>query len=117
MTEVIIIVSVFAAIILFFMYASKSGAKLLKQRDERLSRAQKGRAKIIGCSPVGMSGTGSGGRYQAYKFTIEAGNGFQTPYKTEVVWEVYPMGVPKVQEGMEVDVKIDADDPNILCIL
>lgn len=24
------------------------------------------------------------------------------------------MGVPKVQEGMEVDVKIDADDPNIV---
>lgn len=61
MTEVIIIVSVFAAIAVFFMYASKSGAKLLKQRDEKLSRAQKGRAKIIGCSPVGMSGTGSGG--------------------------------------------------------
>jgi hypothetical protein len=114
MTEVIIIISVFAAIIIFFMFASKSGAKLIKEREEKLSRAGKGKAKILGSIPMGLRGTGSGGQYQAYKFTLEAGNGFQIPYKTEVVWEVYPMGAPKVQDGMEVDVKIDADDPNIV---
>jgi hypothetical protein len=64
MIEVIIAVSVVALIVGFFLYASKSGAKLLKEREERMSRSSRGRAKILSGSPAGISGTGSGGRYQ-----------------------------------------------------
>jgi hypothetical protein len=114
MWEVIIIVGVFAAIILFFMYASKSGAKLLKVREERMARAERGRAKIIGFGAAGISGTGSGGRYQGYKFTLEVSSEYKAPYRATVIWEVYPMGAPKVQEGMDVEVKIDTEDPEII---
>lgn len=112
--EILIPIGVVLAIIAFFMYASKSGAKLLKQRDERIARASRGKAKILGSSTVGLRGTGSGGHYQAYKFTMEVSDGFSEPYQAQCVWEVYPMAVPKVQEGMEVNVKIDADDRNIV---
>jgi hypothetical protein len=114
MIEVIIAVSVVALIVGFFLYASKSGAKLLKEREERMSRSSRGRAKILSGSPAGISGTGSGGRYQGYNFKLEVNDGYQSPYKTEVIWEVYPMGTPKVQTGMEIDVRIDSEDKMIV---
>jgi hypothetical protein len=114
MIELIIIFGVVAVIVLFFIFTSKSGAKMLKEREEKMGRASKGKAKILGSVPVGMSGTGHGGRYQAYKFTLEVGDAYMEPYKTKVIWEVYPMGAPKVQDGMEINVKIDADDKNIV---
>jgi hypothetical protein len=114
MIELIIIFSVVAAIVLFFLFTSKSGAKMMKGREEKLARAEKAAAKILGSSPVGLSGTGHGGHYQAYKFTLEVSNQYKSAYKAESVWEVYPMGAPKVQPGMEINVKIDADDNNII---
>ncbi len=108
--EIIIILAVVAAIVLFFMYASKSGAKMLAEREAKIARSEKAKAKIIGSHPVGISGTGTGGRYQGYEFTLEISNGYKEPYRAKCVWEVYPMGAPKVQEGMEVNVKVDIED-------
>jgi hypothetical protein len=112
--DILIPIAVILAIIVFFVYASKSGAKLLKEREEKIARGEKGVAKIIEFDAAGISGTGTGGHYQGYKFTLEVSIDFKAPYRTKVVWEVYPMGTPKVQEGKEVDVKIDAVDPNIV---
>ena len=112
--QVLIPIAVLLAIVIFFMWASNSGGKLMKEREEKLKRAEKGRAKILGFGTVGLRETGDGGHYQAYNFTLEVSSEYKSSYKTETVWEVFPMGVPKVQEGMEVDVKIDADDPMIV---
>lgn len=112
--EVLIILGVVVAIVIFFMYASKSGAKMLAEREARLAKAENGKAKIIGSSPVGLSGTGNGGRYQAYEFALEVSNAYKEAYRTNSIWEVYPMGAPKVQEGMEVDVKIDSENDNTI---
>ncbi len=114
MIEVLIVIGVFAAIIGFFIYASKSGAKMLAERDARIARAEKGKAVIIGAHAAGIRGTGSGGQYQGYEFTLEVSNSYKEPYRAKCVWEVYPMGAPKVQEGMEVNVKIDAEDDQII---
>lgn len=112
--EILIPIAIVLVFVLFFVYASKSGAKLLKEREEKLNRAEKGKAKILGFSTVGLRGTGSGGYYQGYNFTLEISSEFKSAYITEAIWEVYPMGSPKVQEGMEVNVKIDTDDPMII---
>ena len=112
--EIIIAIAAVALIIGFFMYASKSGAKMLKEREERFSRSTRGRAKILSNSPAGIAGTGSGGRYQGYKFILEVSDGYQAPYQAEVIWEVYTMGAPKVQTGMELDVRIDSEDKMIV---
>jgi hypothetical protein len=114
MIEVLIIVGVFAAIIGFFMYASKSGAKMLAEREARIAKAEKAKAKIIGSHAAGIRGTGSGGQYQGYEFTLEVSNSYKEPYRAKCVWEVYPMGAPKVQQGMEVNVKIDTEDDQII---
>ena len=114
MIEVLIIVGVFAAIIVFFMYASKSGAKMLAEREARIARAEKGKAIVIGSHAAGIRGTGNGGHYQGYEMTLEVSNAYKEPYRAKCVWEVYPMGAPKVQNGMEVNVKIDAEDDQII---
>jgi hypothetical protein len=35
-------------------------------------------------------------------------------YETSAVWEVSPANIPQVQEGRQVAVKIDADNPKII---
>lgn len=112
--EILIPVAVVLVIIAFFMYASKSGAKLLKEREERIAKAEKAKAIVIGSHTAGIRGTGSGGHYQGYEMTLEVSNSFKAPYRAKCVWEVYPMGAPKVQNGMEVNVKIDAEDDQVI---
>lgn len=114
MIEVLIIVGVFAAIIGFFMYTSKSGAKMLAERDARIAKAEKAKAIVIGSHAAGIRGTGNGGHYQGYEFTLQVSNSYKEAYRAKCVWEVYPMGAPKVQQGMEVNVKIDAEDEQII---
>ena len=112
--DVIIPIAVVLAIIIFFVYASKSGAKMIKERQEKINRAEDAKAKIISCTTGGVRGTGTHGQYQSYTFQLEVWNTYKASYRAETVWEVYNMGEPKVQEGMEVNVKIDADDPSVI---
>lgn len=112
--EIVIILAVVAAIIFFFIYASKSGAKMLAEREAKIARAEKAKAVVIGSHAAGIRGTGSGGQYQGYEMTLEVSNSYKKPYRAVCVWEVYPMGAPKVQNGMEVNVKIDAEDDQII---
>lgn len=112
--EILIPIVVVLAIIAFFMYASKSGAKLLKERENRMARAEKAKAIVIGSHTAGIRGTGTGGYYQGYEMTLEVSNEFKAPYRAKCVWEVYSMGAPKVQNGMEVNVKIDAEDDQVI---
>ncbi|KXK46293.1 MAG: hypothetical protein UZ05_CHB002002399 [Chlorobi bacterium OLB5] len=114
MIEVLIILGIVAAIVIFFMYASKSGAKMLAEREAKIARAEKAKAIVIGSHAAGIRGTGSGGQYQGYEMTLEVSNSYKEPYRAVCVWEVYPMGAPKVQNGMEVNVKIDAEDDQII---
>ncbi|MGB4774707.1 MAG: hypothetical protein WBP45_06030 [Daejeonella sp.] len=87
---------------------------MLFKRQEALARAKKGRAKILELTLLPLRGTGIHGYYQAYTFTLEVNNGSDTPYKTQSTWEVYPIGTPNAQQNLEIDVKIDADDPNTI---
>jgi len=112
--EILIPIAVVIVVVLFFMYASKSGAKLLAEREARIAKAEKGKAIVIGSHPAGIRGTGNGGHYQGYEMTLEVSNAFKAQYRAKCVWEVYPMGAPKVQNGMEVNVKIDADDDQVI---
>ena len=115
MLEILIPIAIVAIILFTFLgYASRSGGKMIKERQNKISRSESGKAKILGFSILGLRGTGSGGYYQAYKFTLEVSNNFKAPYKTTAFWEVYPMAVPALQEGKEVNVRIDADNQNII---
>ena len=92
----------------------KSGAKVQKEREDRINRAEAGRAKVLSFQMVGLRGTGKYGEYQANRFTIEVSSAYKAPYQATVVWNVYTMGAPKVQEGSELDVKIDFEDPQVV---
>lgn len=114
MIEIIIILVVVGIIGGFYFWGVKGGAKIKAERSARLAKAENGTAKIISSEPAGLSGTGPGGQYQAYEFTMEVSNPYKSPYNARSIWEVYPMGAPKVQQGMEIDVKIDAEDKDII---
>lgn len=114
MLEIIIIVGVVGIIVGFYFWGVKGGEKLKAERTRRLENAENGTAKIISSVPVGLSGTGRGGEYQAYEFTMEVSSPYKAVYTAKSIWEVYPMGAPKVQEGMEVNVKIDSEDKDII---
>jgi len=45
---------------------------------------------------------------------LEVSNPYKSAYTTNSIWEIYPMGAPKVQQGMEINVKIDAEDKDII---
>lgn len=114
MLEIIIILAVVGIIAGFYFWGVKGGEKMKAERARRLSSAERGKAKIISSSPVGLTGTGRGGEYQALEFTLEVSSQYKAAYTAKSIWEVYPMGAPKVQKGMEIDVKIDAEDNNII---
>ena len=114
MLEIIIIVGVVGIIVGFYFWGVKGGEKMKAERNRRLANAENGRAKIIDSSPVGLTGTGPFGEYQALEFTLEVSNQYKAAYTAKSIWEVYPMGAPKVQAGMTIDVKIDAEDNNII---
>jgi hypothetical protein len=114
MIELIIIVGIVVIIVGFYFWGVKGGEKMKAERTRRLASAENGTAKIISSEPAGLSGTGKGGQYQAYEFTLEVSNPYKSPYITRSIWEVYPMGAPKVQQGMEISVKIDAEDNDII---
>ena len=114
MAETIIIIAVILAVIFFFAYASKSGGKMMQEREDKINKAGAGRAKVLSFQMVGLRGTGKYGEYQANRFTLEVSSQYKAPYQTSCTWNVYTMGAPKVQEGCELDVKIDIDDPNVV---
>ncbi len=112
--EFIIIGVVVFGIIGFIVWASISGGKLMKQREQKLSRSEPGKAKILSFRTVGLRGQGKYGEFQAYIFSLEVSSAYKAAYNTETAWNVYQMGAPRVQAGNEVNVKIDAEDPSVV---
>ena len=112
--DIFIPIGIVLAVVIFFVWALKSGGKLIKEREEKISRAQAGKAKILGYKILGFMGRGAQGQFHANKFDLEVSSAFKAAYKTETVWNVYEMAIPTVQIGKEVDVKIDTDDPQVV---
>ena len=79
--EIIIPIAVVVVIVIFFIYASKGGAKLLAEREARMAKAEKGKAVVIGSHTASIRGTGNGGHYQGYGFTLEVSNAYKEPYR------------------------------------
>lgn len=112
--SVLVGVAVIGGIVLFFMYAARSGEKILAERAEKLKRAKRAQAKILSYSEGNTRGTGSYGRYQGVYFRLEVTLPDRKVYEAKTYWEVYQMAVPQLQVGNIVNVKIDADDPQII---
>ncbi len=112
--DIFIPIGIVLAVVIFFVWATKSGGKLIKEREEKISRAEAGKAKILGYKTVGFMGRGAQGQFHANRFDLEVSNAYKSPYKAVAMWNVYEMAIPTVQIGKEVDVKIDADDPQII---
>lgn len=114
MLEIIIIASIVGIIAAFYFLGTKGGGKLLAERNARIEKAESGIAKIISSAPAGLTSTWKGYEYQVYEFNMEVSNKYKAAYNAKSVWELYPKGGPKVHPGMEINIKIDADDDRII---
>ncbi len=114
METLIIVLVAFALLALFVIWTEKRSTKSTKDHEMKINRAESGKAKVLDYSYTNFRGRGQRGHFQAYKFNLEVSTAFKAPYKAEAVWNVYDMGAPNVQEGKEVDVKIDADNPAVI---
>lgn len=82
-------------------------SKWAKQNRLNQASAKPARAKIVSVSQ-GLQG---GDVSKMIFFTFEVNDGFNAPYTASVGWFVDVLHFSKIQEGMEIDVKIDSMDP------
>ena len=112
--DIAITIFVILIIFVFIRYAAKSGQKIIDKQNERLNNAEPGEAKIISSEKFYLSGREKGETYQCLKFKLEVSNRFKSPYITENIWNVQPMGAANVQDGKTIAIKIDRDNPKII---
>jgi len=114
MLEIIIITGIVGIITGIYFLGTKGGEKLMAERNAKLAKAESGIAKIISTAPAGLSSTWRGHEYQVYELNMEVSNTYTAAYNAKSVWEVYPMGGPKIHPGMVINVKIDTDDNQVI---
>jgi hypothetical protein len=82
-------------------------SKWAKQNRMNQASARPARAKIISVS----QGLHGGDVSKMIFFTFEVNDGKGAPYTASAGWFVDVLRLSKVQEGMEIDVKVDSRDP------
>lgn len=82
-------------------------SKFAKETRKRQAEAKPAKAKIISVSQ-GLQG---GEIKKMIFFTFEINDGFTAPYTASAGWFVDTLHYNKIQEGMEIDVKVDSIDP------
>ncbi|MEO8512005.1 MAG: hypothetical protein ABI543_00465 [Ignavibacteria bacterium] len=82
-------------------------SKWAKENKERQAFAKPAKAKIISVS----QGIQGGDIKKMIFFTFEINDGFTSPYTASAGWFVDTLHLNKIQEGMELDVKVDSEDP------
>ena len=97
-------------ILAIFYRLKRSFSKLGKWADEnrrRQANAKPAKAKIISAS----QGVQGGNIKKMIFFTFEINDGFSSPYTASAGWFVETLHLNNIQEGMELDVRVDKDDP------
>ena len=102
-----VIGGVIVGIVLFFRKIGKD-AERLKARVEQATPAE---AKVI---QVGRSLLQKNQNTTNIRLRLEVTPKDRPPYQTTVTWDVEQAAIPKVQEGKQVPVKIDVENPNIV---
>jgi hypothetical protein len=79
-----------------------------KESRQRQAASKPAKAKIISVS----QGIQGGNIKKMIFFKFEINDGFRQPYTASAGWFVDTLHLNKIQEGMELDVKVDSDDPH-----
>lgn len=114
MNQILPMVLVVLGMFLFFWYAARQGEKMMGDRSGKLGRATPAQATITAYEEIGLSQKSTRGKRVAIRFTLNVEPTGKPPYTTTSCWDVLPMGIPQVQVGKTVAVKIDADDPKVV---
>lgn len=82
-------------------------SKWAQENKKRQAAAKPAKAKIVSVS----QGIQGGDIKKMIFFTFEINDGFRHPYTATAGWFVDTLHLDKIREGNEIDVKVDADDP------
>lgn len=94
---------------LFFVYAARGGEKLVAAKKARLEAARPARAKVLATRQGRGALVQNGRRGPEIVLTLEVEGRV-----VEVCWYVFELGLPKIQEGATVPVRVDAGDPTVV---
>lgn len=103
----IVMALIVLGVVLFFRKVKQDSAKLAA----RLAQATPAEAKVI---QVGRSLDQKNQGTVNIRLRLEVNAPDRTPYQTTVTWDVQTASIPKVQEGKQVPVKIDVENPKIV---
>jgi hypothetical protein len=106
-STVIFLLIVAVVVVLFWRKVSRDVAKM----EARIEGATPAQAKVVA---VGRSHTQKNEGNVVVHLRLEIRPPQGEAYQVRTVWEVDPASIPKVQEGQQVAVKIDQEDPNII---
>lgn len=100
--------------VIFITVAIRGGTKMMNERAAKLNQSVSAEARILSYEEK-QGGRDNKGRYASIIFEVEVTPADKKPaYIASACWKVYPMGVPSVQVGKYVAVRVDAKDPQII---
>ena len=98
--------------VVFIVWLVRSGGRIEKEWARRKAAARPGRARILEASGSPVTGGDSYDPEVRFVFQVTPTTG--ATYTVKTSWNVAPIGIPRVQPGLDIDVLIDAVDPNVL---
>ena len=104
--------TIVVAIVWLVRWLLRSGEALQKAERARLAAARPGRARIVNAESSGVVQGVS--RNPLVRLDLEVHPEVGAPYAASTAWFVDIVAVPRVQPGLELAVKIDAEDPGIV---
>jgi hypothetical protein len=104
---VIVIALIGLGVVLFVRKAKQDNAKL----QARIAQATPAEARVV---QVGRSLDQKNQGTVNVRLRLEVTPPDRPPYQTTVTWDVQTGSIPKVQEGKQVPVKIDVENPKIV---
>lgn len=108
-TRVVLAVVSVLAVAAFFVFAARSGEKLVQAKKARVAAARPAQAKVRAAKQGRGALIRNGQRGPEIMLTLEVDG-----RTVEARWNVFELGIPKIQEGATVPVRIDAEDPSIV---
>lgn len=107
--KVLLTLGFVVGMVLFFVYASKKGEALAARKKGRLAAARLTEARVVATK----QGTGAvvvnGRRGPEVVLTLEIEGRV-----VEEQWNVFELGLARVQPGARIPVRVDAQDPNVV---
>jgi hypothetical protein len=106
-----VVVIVLGLFVLGFWWISRGGMRMQAEQKARLARSQPAKARVL---QVGKSVNQENQNIVVVKLRLEVTPTDAAAYPVTTVWEVQPGALGQIQQDRWIDVKVDADDAQMI---